>query len=75
MQRAIYAALHGDFAVAIQYNVGLLVSIPIILLYAFAEFTRKRFHSLYLFLNSRGVLIGLIVVAFAWWILRNVLDM
>ena len=42
-QRAIHAILHGDLATAWHFNAMMVVSLPILAVYTFAEFTRTHF--------------------------------
>lgn len=72
-QRAIHCLLHGDMAGVIHYNAALVVAVPVILLYAFAEWRRTSCVRLYRVLNSTVAIIIVAVAIVAWWILRNVL--
>jgi hypothetical protein len=71
-QRAIHAILNGDLVRAAHYNALLLVAIPLIALYWFADLTRKRWPALDNALNHPVAIILLLVVVVAWLVLRNI---
>ena len=71
-QRAIHAILHGDLATAWHFNAMMIISIPILAIYTFAEFTRKRFVRLYLALNSPSVIWTIFAAVMLWWVGRNI---
>ena len=71
-QRAIYSALHGDFATAMHYNAALVITLPLLALYAFSELMRAQFTRLYAFLYSRTAIAILLLLVAGWWIGRNI---
>lgn len=74
-QRALHALLHGNLAAAWHYNAALIVALPLIALYAYAECYRKTKVSLYRSLNSPVVITLLLVAIVSWWVMRNVLGL
>lgn len=72
-QRAIHSLLHGDIMAAWHYNAALLVALPVMAFYGYAEWRRKSCQRLYIIINSPYVITGIIVAVILWWILRNVL--
>ena len=72
LQRALIAALQGDFAAAIRYNYSLLITIPVLALYLMAWVLRERLPRLYRFLGSLTTFCILLVLMLAWWIGRNI---
>ena len=68
-QRALSALLHGDFAEAIQDNILLVVSIPILLWNATVQWRKDKqyFALLYKPVFVKAVL----VVVIGFWVLRN----
>ena len=73
-QRALHALLHGDIADAWRYNVFMVLVIPIIVFYAFAEFTRTRFPRFYYFTGHPAIVWSLLGLIVLWWVLRNVFE-
>ncbi|MBO5272475.1 MAG: DUF2752 domain-containing protein [Muribaculaceae bacterium] len=71
-QRMLHALLHGDFAKAWSYNSGLIVGIPIIAIMFISSAFRDKVPRLYKFLNSRTVIIVILVGVVAWTIGRNI---
>lgn len=71
-QRALHAALHGDFAAAWSYNPILFFLIPTALLYAIVEAMPARFSHLRRILIHPATITAIGVTIIAWWILRNV---
>lgn len=71
-QRAIHALLNGEFIEAFKYNALMVVSIPVILLYGYAEIMNKRKPRLYAALCSPTVIWIILAVVIAWWIFRNI---
>lgn len=72
-QRAIHALLHGEVLTAWHYNAALLVAIPVIALYGYAELRRESSPRMYARLNSPVAITTIIVAVMLWWILRNLL--
>jgi hypothetical protein len=74
MQRFLHAFLHGRFAEAISYNYLLIIFIPYIILYGFGELvltgeTQKRWKYI---LEGRAVTLTMVILAPAWFIVRNI---
>lgn len=72
-QRAVSALLHGHFMQAIDYNILMVLCIPVILYSAFV-FTWNTFSTKKLkqtFLYSTVFVKSLLLVVIAFWILRN----
>ena len=70
-QRALHAALHGDFATAWACNPALFFFIPVTGLYAFAELMPRRAGRLRRVLISPAAIIALALAFVAWWVIRN----
>lgn len=73
-QRAIHSLLHGDLATAFRMNAMLVISIPFLLLVAFAELFKKRFPLLNKTVISTTTGIVVLILIIGWWILRNIID-
>ncbi|MGN1245026.1 MAG: DUF2752 domain-containing protein [Muribaculaceae bacterium] len=71
-QRAIHALLHGDMLAALRFNALLPVSIPLLLLYGYAELVRTRRPHFYSRVNSVAAILAVLIVVILWWILRNI---
>lgn len=73
-QRAIHALLHGDVVGAFRYNALLLISIPWIALYVYAESRRVRNPRLYARLNAPLLIWLFLAMVLLWWLLRNIFN-
>ena len=71
-QRALHAMLNLDFVQAARYNALLLVALPLIGLYLFADVMKKRWPGLDNALNHPVTIAVLLVVIAAWLVLRNI---
>lgn len=71
-QRAIHALLHGDVLSALHFNALLPVSIPLLLLYGYAELVRTRKPRFYNRVNSVTAILAVLIVVIVWWIIRNI---
>ena len=71
-QRAIHALLHGDIATAFRHNAALLLFIPIVAVYAVAEWQRTKWLAFYEKISRPGIITAIIVFIASWWVLRNV---
>jgi hypothetical protein len=74
MQRFLHAFLHGRFAEAISYNYLLAILVPYIILYGFGKLvltghTQERWLSI---LEGRAVTLTMVILAPAWFIVRNI---
>ncbi|MCM1110167.1 MAG: DUF2752 domain-containing protein [Clostridium sp.] len=70
-QRAIHALLHGNLTAALRANAVMVISLPVVALYLFAEFSRSRHPRLFLALNSRAATLSVAALIVLWWIVRN----
>lgn len=52
----------------------LVISIPVIILYLYAEYTRKRKPEFYLKLHGIKIILSIFTGFIAWGILRNILN-
>lgn len=72
-QRAIHAALHGEFMKALSYNPFFLISVPYFLLVLYATIgkspTAKKLKTI---THHQCALYTYIVLFFTWWIVRNI---
>lgn len=71
-QRAIYHLLHFNLSGAFKENMLLVLTIPLILLLAYAEMVRKKKSSFYIKIHSQKLIVGYFVVVLLWGVLRNV---
>lgn len=71
IQRAFHALLHGELKAALHYNAFLVVSIPLMCFYGYAELRREKQPRLYSCLNSPYIIVGIGVMTVGWWIFRN----
>lgn len=70
-QRALHAALSGDFRAAVGFNAALPIGIPLVLLMIFVELPGDPAPRLRAALTSRPAVIALIVAIVAWTVVRN----
>ncbi len=75
-QRAVHAALHGDFAAALRYNLFLVVAIPFFLLALAASLMKNRLGRA-ISLNLLNIKAGIAYIALycIWWVVRNILGL
>lgn len=71
-QRMAHALLHADFDAAWRANPFLMLLLPLIPLYAWAETMRTARPKLYKALHRPAAVRMLIVAVLIWWILRNI---
>ena len=72
IQRALHAALHGDFQTAIRYNYSLVVTLPVLALYLVVWYKHDSMPRLASYLESLPTMIILLILVLAWWIIRNI---
>ena len=73
-QRAIHALLHGHISEAWSYNALLLIEMPLIALMLAAGSMSRHFPRLHAALNSRTLIVTLLVTIIGWTIIRNLLN-
>lgn len=71
-QRVIHSLLQGDVIAAFKYNALMVLSLPVIALYGYAELVRTKKARLYRRLCDSRVIWSIFVIVVAWWVLRNV---
>ncbi len=71
-QRALHALLHGNIVEAWHFNRALIVSIPLIITYTYAELNRTTKVKFYNTVNSQWMIALVFTAIMLWWILRNV---
>ncbi|MBQ2587376.1 MAG: DUF2752 domain-containing protein [Bacteroidaceae bacterium] len=74
IQRAAHAVLHGHFAEALSYNYFFILSIPFFFLVLLSDCILPPKNALRRFTHHRYTLWTYIILFFAWWILRNLLQ-
>lgn len=72
IQRALHALLHGDVVGAWHYNRFLIVSVPLMAIYGFADKFRTSHPKLYSSLNSPFLIGAIFVMTVTWWVVRNI---
>ena len=65
--------VHGDVVAALRLNAYLLVGLPLLGIYAVAEWQRTRWPRFYVALSSPRVLCAIVLTVLLWWVLRNLL--
>lgn len=73
-QRAVHSLLHLDIVSAFRYNALLVVSIPAVMVYLYAEINRKRKPALYATLHKGIVIWSIFAIVVIWWIARNLFN-
>lgn len=74
-QRALHAVTHLYFGEAVKYNLFLLIGVPYILLIMFCDVIGYKYCSrITKFIKSKEVAYIYVGLFFAWWIVRNILD-
>ena len=58
---------------ALRLNAYLLVGLPLLGIYAVAEWQRTRWPRFYVALSSPRVLCAIVLTVLLWWVLRNLL--
>lgn len=71
-QRALHCLLHLDIQRAFGYNALMISIIPYVFLLLFAEWKRLQYPRFYHRIQSRGILIGCLVIIILWGIIRNI---
>ena len=71
-QRVLHSLLQGDIVAAFKYNAMLVLSLPVIAIYGYAEIVRTKHPKLYRHLCSSRAIWSIFAVVMAWWVLRNV---
>lgn len=71
-QRAIHALLNFDLKGAVESNALMVISIPFVILLAFAWLMRSRLPGLYRWLGSAPVIWAVFAAIMLWWVIRNV---
>jgi hypothetical protein len=69
-QRAIHALLHLDIRTALEYNVLVVIFVPILALMFFSSAFRERFPKLYQLTHHKYVAYASLTVIILWWIIR-----
>jgi hypothetical protein len=69
-QRAIHALLHLDIRTALEYNVLVVIFVPILVLMFFSSAFRERFPKLYQLTHHKYVAYASLTVIILWWIIR-----
>jgi len=73
--RALHALLHGHPLQALHYNYFFIISIPLAIAVAFTTWSESRLAlKLKPIAQSRVAILGYVVLFFAWWIIRNILE-
>lgn len=70
-QRALHALLHGDIVGAWHFNRALIVGIPLLAVYGYAELRRTTHVKLYTMLNSQFMIWFVFTLTVLWWVGRN----
>ena len=71
-QRALHAALHGEFAMAWHYNAFVFFAVPAAICFIVSEALRTKHPKLHRILFHPAVLTAILVAVVAWWIGRNI---
>lgn len=71
-QRAIHALLNGNFIEALKFNAIFVMSLFIIAIYLFGEFTKQKHPKFFRLINSSAVIYSILGLFVTWWILRNI---
>ena len=71
-QRALHAALNGDFAAAFHHNAILFLAIPFLILYVTSSLFKTHLPLLYTATHSTLAAILSLIILIAWWIIRNI---
>lgn len=73
-QRATHALLNGQLIEAFKFNAIFVLSLIIIAIYTFGEFSKNKFPKFYRAINSKTAIYSLVALYIAWWILRNIFN-
>lgn len=75
-QRALHAALHGDFPGALRYNLFLVVAIPFFVLALLASLMKNRLgRAISLHLLNLKAGIAYVALYCIWWVVRNIIGL
>lgn len=72
-QRALHAALNGDFAAVWHYNAMLFFLVPVAVLYGFAALDTAPSRRLRRYIEHPAAIALIAAAIILWWILRNIL--
>lgn len=72
-QRMAHHLLHGEFREAMEANMFLFFSLPVMIFWIYCEVTRKKHPRLYRKLHGMPAIITVSVMLFSWLILRNLI--
>ncbi len=73
-QRALHAALHGDFEKAFSYNPFLVIALPYILLFIYSLVSKSRLaDKLLKIVGNKYVVMTFFVFMLIWTVVRNFL--
>lgn len=73
-QRAIHCLLHFDVRQALEYNMLLVFSLPVIIVLGYIELERKKIPDLYMKMHNYKFIWGIFTVIISWWIGRNIFN-
>ena len=75
-QRAVHALIHGQLVEALSYNYFFVVSIPLAVAVVLAEWYNyhHKLDFLRSFVHHRYTIKAYVAIYFAWWVLRNILE-
>lgn len=73
-QRAIHSLLHLDFVSAFKHNAMLVVSIPLLVVYGYADLNRAKMSWFYNKINNPKLIIGYFLAVVLWMIGRNIFN-
>lgn len=71
-QRALHAALHGEFAEAWRYNAFVFFAVPAALCFIAAESVRKEHPRMHRTMFHPAVLTAILIAILSWWLGRNI---
>lgn len=69
-QRAIHSLLHCDIKQAIEYNILVVIFLPLLVILSISSVYRTKYPKIYYILHHKYVSYTTCVVILAWWALR-----
>lgn len=69
-QRAIHSLLHCDIKQAVEYNILVVIFLPLLVILSISSVFRTKYPKVYYVLHHKYVSYTFCVVILAWWALR-----
>lgn len=72
-QRAIHSLLHWEIRQAVEYNLLVVVFIPVLLILSISSLFKSKYPKVYYYLHHSYVAYSVCFIILMWWVLRIIL--